>query len=216
MASSVLIWLKEKDEEGFQEVVLFSDSCGGQNRNRIMCTALIWFLYHAKYIIKIEQKFFESGHSQSEGDSMHSATEGEIRNTGIYLPSGYQLCMVKANKRMPYKVKELTSYDILDFDQLNKEYMKTNCFKGISKMHHITYTKLGGQDETVSLSEELGGQQILIDYKRRGRNKNWKTIIPQTKVSDKSNIDSAKKEDLKKLMAFLPEDCQQLTVQRIF
>ncbi|XP_041357087.1 uncharacterized protein LOC121374176 [Gigantopelta aegis] len=33
IATSLLKWLKLKDEQGYQQVILYSDSCGGQNRN---------------------------------------------------------------------------------------------------------------------------------------------------------------------------------------
>ena len=44
IATAVYTWLSAKDEEKFKECILYSDSCGGQNRNKMMSTMIISFL----------------------------------------------------------------------------------------------------------------------------------------------------------------------------
>ena len=52
----------------YDTVILYSDTCGGQNINKIIVTAILWLLNSAKTIKIVEQKFFESGHSHMECD----------------------------------------------------------------------------------------------------------------------------------------------------
>ena len=52
----------------YDTVKLYSDTCGGQNINKIIVTAILWLLNSAKTIKIVEQKFFESGHSHMECD----------------------------------------------------------------------------------------------------------------------------------------------------
>ena len=63
---------------------IFSDTCKGQNRNQHLA-ALFMFNVQTTYLNIIEQKYLESGHSQMEVDSMHSAIENE-KNTGHVIP----------------------------------------------------------------------------------------------------------------------------------
>ena len=60
-----------------EHVVLYSDACGGQNRNQIIATSLISAVSTMDSIAVIDHKlkFLESGHTHMECDSMHSAIE---------------------------------------------------------------------------------------------------------------------------------------------
>jgi len=44
IATAVITWLNVKDEASNSHIILYSDTCGGPNRNKIMCTALILFI----------------------------------------------------------------------------------------------------------------------------------------------------------------------------
>lgn len=59
-----------------EHVVLYVDTCGGQNSNHIKLACLIFAMNNHKYIgnnnlKKLDLKFMESGHSYLEVDSMH-------------------------------------------------------------------------------------------------------------------------------------------------
>jgi len=43
IATAVVPWLKLKDVEEQKHIIFYSDTCGGQNRNKIMCTAIFFF-----------------------------------------------------------------------------------------------------------------------------------------------------------------------------
>lgn len=62
-------------------VVLYSDACGGQNRNRIIATCLLHSVTTIPNIKTIDHKFLESGHTHMEVDSMHSAVEFAKKKT---------------------------------------------------------------------------------------------------------------------------------------
>lgn len=208
IASALWRWLLQQDARGLSKVILFSDTCGGQNRNRIFLTALIVFLDNASSITCIEHKFFERGHSKMEADSMHSAIARQFEHKDIYLPSGYMACMASANKKKPYTVTELKHEDVFDFDFINKKYMKQDAFNGIMKIHHILCQKEDG-NTTVKFAEEIGGEWEVKSYRKRGIAAGCfkKLIIPKA-YKTPCGIDKDKKSDLTKLMAFLPNDCQ--------
>ena len=89
IATAVYTWLSAKDEEKFKECILYSDSCGGQNRNKMMSTMIISFLLQSSSVTTVHQKFFEVGHSFMECDSMHSVIERKVKHSEVYGPSDY-------------------------------------------------------------------------------------------------------------------------------
>ena len=58
-----------------EEVVMFSDTCGGQNRNQYIAALLLYIVTNHRSIKSIDYIFMVQGHSHMEVDSMHSAIE---------------------------------------------------------------------------------------------------------------------------------------------
>ena len=207
IASSVCMWLKERESEGAKHVVFYSDCCGGQNRNRIMITAILKFLSNSS-IEKIEQKFFESGHSKNECDSMHSVIQRHCNNCDIFLPSAYHEHMRKAQHKQPYIVNVLTHVNMLGFAKLNDLFMPKSSFYGILKVHHIVYEK-NERGVTVSVADEIGGELVTKTFLKRGKTQCSFQEYPVPRAYDAPcGIDDQKKQDLLKLSEYLPEDCR--------
>ncbi len=82
IATCLYSWLKQLPQE-IEEVSLFSDTCGGQNRNQQMVAMMMMYVNNPDNNVKcITHNFLESGHSMMEVDSMHAAIEHE-KNTLI-------------------------------------------------------------------------------------------------------------------------------------
>ena len=102
-------------------VILYSDTCSGQNRNKIVAAALRFAVDSIPNIKSTDQKFLESGYTHMECDSMHSAIERAKKFTTINIPEEWNLVMQLARKSKPYTVIPLTHESILD----SKEYAKS-------------------------------------------------------------------------------------------
>ena len=63
-----------------EKVVMFSDTCGEQNRNQYIAELLLYIAQSHPSIQSIDYIFMVQGHSHMEVDSMHSAIE---RKSGI-------------------------------------------------------------------------------------------------------------------------------------
>ena len=70
-----------------KEITLYSDNCGGQNRNQFVLSALLYAININNKLEILNQKSFERGHSEIEADSMHSAIEQAKKCTSIFVPS---------------------------------------------------------------------------------------------------------------------------------
>lgn len=125
IGSCLLQFIKNEHERGIKEKSFYFDGCGGQNKNRFIFALYI-------YIVKMMQmtithRFFTTGHGQSEGDSMHSTVERELKYKVVYTPDQiYSTIMnakVSGNK---YKVTEMIQADFLDIKALisEKNWMK--------------------------------------------------------------------------------------------
>lgn len=201
IATAVILFLEMLDVQGlYEHIILYSDTCGGQNRNRHLITAIVSFLDRSHHIKKISQKFFESGHSHMECDSMHSCIEDRFSSREIELPSDYIHIMSTAKRtgQKPYKVTELTHTDILDYSELNQNVMSPTAFNGIMKVHHIRYAKTNS-DPSVSMSEEIDGEAASISYRKRGGRFNLQTV--QKCYDERPGISAEKKADVISLIS---------------
>lgn len=91
------------NENNLADIIFYSDNCSGQNKNKfIACLYLYASLVLNIYTIR--HKFLIVGHTQNEGDSMHSVIEGQKKNwysevaRSMYHLNGYQL-LSQQNKR---------------------------------------------------------------------------------------------------------------------
>lgn len=87
-------------------VTMFSDTCGGQNRNQYVAAALLHCVKHLPIEV-IEQKFLESGHTYMEVDSMHSAIESAKKGVSVYYPDEWFNIIAAARPSKPYEIRKM-------------------------------------------------------------------------------------------------------------
>ena len=107
-------------------ITYYCDTCGGQNRNKFVASSLLLSLRDNPQLQTINQKFLESGHSQMECDSVHSAIEKAKTRTEVFVPSQWSTVITYARKVRPYIVIPMKYGDVLNF----KDFVKS-CIKNI-------------------------------------------------------------------------------------
>lgn len=94
------------------EIILYSDACGGQNRNIKMSLMLKKFIVDAKLpaLERIEQRFFVSGHSYNKCDGCSGLIEKQRKNTqSIYVPEHWFNVIRQSKKSEPkYTVVQMS------------------------------------------------------------------------------------------------------------
>lgn len=129
---SILLYYLSQIPSHYHEVSLFSDTCGGQNRNQQVASVLLWAVHKIEHINIIEHKFLESGHSYMEVDSMHSCIESAKKHTNVYSMSEWLNIFRRARtsrkskkqSKKPYSVKELKFDDFKDLKMLSVHLLK--------------------------------------------------------------------------------------------
>ncbi|CAC5387443.1 unnamed protein product [Mytilus coruscus] len=123
IGSCILMHINSVAEKNthLKEITFYSNTCGGQNRNQYVASAMLYALKQHKSIEIINHKFFERGHSEMEADSIHSAVERAKKNTHIYDPSQWDTVVSMARKKNPYIVIPMNFGDFSDLKSLRKK-----------------------------------------------------------------------------------------------
>ena len=104
-----------------KEITYYSDTCGGQNRNKFVAAGLLHLLAKdGSSLNTINHKFFESGHSQIELDTKRSTIENAKRKTSVYVPSQWNTVISLARKTKPFVVIPMKYTDFKDFKEMTK------------------------------------------------------------------------------------------------
>lgn len=100
------------------ELVYYSDSCSGQQRNLPFATMCLYSVQHLP-IKTITHNFFERGHSQMEGDSVHATIEKATKKHDMFSPMDWMSAVSNSKISAPrYKVIEIATANIKDFKEL--------------------------------------------------------------------------------------------------
>ncbi|XP_072395672.1 uncharacterized protein [Diabrotica undecimpunctata] len=119
IGSCLLLFIENQIQKGVKEFSFYSDNCSGQNRNKYLFSLYNYLCQKDK--IKIRHTFLEKGHTQSEGDSVHSVIEKAARNVSVYTPEQWYTIVRFAKRKQPYVVIELEQANILNLKSLQEK-----------------------------------------------------------------------------------------------
>lgn len=197
-----------------KHLTIFSDTCGGQNRNVQISAFLLYTVKNHPTLEVIEQKFMESGHSYMEVDSMHSAIEEAKQNLEIFSIHEYENVFKMARKtkkskkrqQKPYITREINFNEFLDLKKLvlqtmfNKKTDKEGKSVNWLKVKAFKYDKQYPNSIFYKYNFIDGYTEIDVNFVKRSSRKNKETDIQIAQLySKRLPISKAKKKDLLKL-----------------
>lgn len=93
---------------------VYSDTCGGQNRNQFIGSAML-YIVNKTNIENVDMKYMEPGHTYFEADSMHSTIERARKHKKIYTTEEWGVLLEMSRKKpKPYNVK-IKKYTVMTF-----------------------------------------------------------------------------------------------------
>lgn len=119
IGSCLLHYVEMQVKKGVEQFSFFSDNCGEQNRNKYLFS-----LYNhltLKHSVTIRDTYLERGHTQNEGDSVHSVIERAARNIPVYTPNQWISIVRLARRTKPYEVVELFQSDVYNLNTLQEQ-----------------------------------------------------------------------------------------------
>lgn len=119
-----------------KEIIYYSDTCGGQNRNKFVAASLLYSVSMLPNLEKINQKCLQSGHSHMECDSVHSTIETAKKKTSVFVPSQWSPLISLARKCNPYVAIPLKFDHVLDWKTFVNEHCP-NLKKGHNRRNYL-------------------------------------------------------------------------------
>lgn len=171
VSSCVIKHLRNRVTENNDHVIMFSDSCGGQNRNIKFAMACMHFLQQdGTHLNTIDQKFMTSGHSFFPNDAdfgvIETFSKGKVKND----PQDWYDDIAKCKRKKPHCLKVITQNEILSTAHLEKNTTRRRKIQ-VLKIQWLRYLK----NEPLkifykkTLNEEVCFDTIDITPAKKGR-----------------------------------------------
>ncbi|XP_050309753.1 uncharacterized protein LOC126745792 isoform X1 [Anthonomus grandis grandis] len=205
-------------KENIRELVLWSDSCGGQNRN-IKIVLLLKKILEKCWVAlqKIQLKYLESGHSFLINDTDFGLIERPLKQqVRIYTLNDFKSIIEDCKTNNKFVVQQMECNDFFSIEDIEKKitnrklsvkskkisWLKTKAIRLIKEKHFSIFFKYDH-------SEDNCFQEVDISKTTRGKKTNHpkfedlKRLYPNGKP-----ISSKKAADIKSLLRFIPTDAK--------
>lgn len=192
------------DNPGTTKIILWSDSCVPQNKNRINSTMILNFLKDNPVIERIDHKYSTPGHSSiQEVDSVHSMIERHLRGISIYSPISLITQLLKMNyKNVTLSIMQLQPNDFFDFNLASQAF---DFWIPFQKANHIIYERNDlfclKYKTAIDSEAEIPGNLFHVSSTRR-QNKKVFPIIRPFNLEGKT-ISNEKISDLKSMIKYM-------------
>lgn len=205
----ILKYIQTKIPDEVKELYIFSDACGGQNRNHTLVRMLLALTMTGRFS-KINHYFPVRGHSFLPCDRNFATVKRAIRKFDrVYTPAQYNEIIENAKTKNPkFEVESLDHTDFIDFKTwwppLFKKTTKSIGSRedfSISKCKQFTYSNTKpGYVDAYPYIDSLLSQSFKLSKVREVR-------LPTTPAYDQVVPIKAKKVlDIRKIVHYIPEE----------
>ena len=214
IGSCVLIYIENLMAENAGvdiDIIFYSDNCCGQQKNKYLLSAYAYAVFKMG-VKSITHKFLIRGHSQNEGDSVHSVIEKQIkrhvRSGPIYTPQQYSTLIRTAKKTgQPYKVQEMTHEKFYDLKALQEEWgnnFNLDDDRNQVKWHDIKMIRVEKESPGAFFYKtsyaDTNFKKTIVRKKRSRRNTEEFSMGLIQAYTMKNPLTDAKKKDIKELI----------------
>lgn len=201
-------WVElEKAKGNFEKLVVFSDNCGGQNKNIIIILSYMSVI-HSGALKKVDHYYLVPGHSYMACDRAFGLIEKRIRAKNmIYSFEDYCTIIRQANTKTPNAVERVQRMKFVDYDTLQRHitHRKPTGPYSFSGARHfsITHTYLDGYFLGMDYESPLASVNLKPARVQRGQFNLSATPLP-VKYAEPRRLQAGKVKHLEDLAAFIP------------
>ncbi|CAG9822849.1 unnamed protein product [Phaedon cochleariae] len=224
------VWLEYEASRGTQEVgsclrkfisehlkttatrlILWADSCGGQNRSIKMVLMLQHILQNHSTLETITLRFLQPGHTFLPNDSEFGDVECALKtHNRLYTDKDYIHVMTNCRRKNPFVVTRLSKTDFVSVSPLQKliTNRKLDIEKNKISWLNTCEIELRKVDPfKLYMNSRLGDDPKIVDISKGGR-KNRTTFDTELPLlwPDGRELSAAKIKDLKEMMRLVPND----------
>lgn len=200
-----------------EELILWSDSCGGQNRNIKIVLMLKTVLMQHPTLKRIYFKYLESGHSFLPNDTDFGQIERALKNqVRIYTLKDFMSVIGNCKKHNKFVLNLMEPGDFYSIEDIEKQISNKKMSTNKEKISWLK-TKIIKLEKSKPTSiflceshspEENRYKEIDISKSRGKKNpidpKKLKMLYPEGKAISKKKWD-----DIKTLLKFIPKDATE-------
>ncbi|XP_050497716.1 uncharacterized protein LOC126878867 [Diabrotica virgifera virgifera] len=196
-------------------IIMYSDQCGGQNKN-IKLTAIMDYVVNSNefHVKKIDHKFLIPGHTYLPCDQDFGLIEKAKKYyKKIYLPADWSEVVKNACKKRPFIVNMMSSKMFFSSKQLLKQITNRKKTQDGEKvvwrtMVHIQIKKDSNLKILYKTSFNENSQFHEVDLKKRGPLNLYSSPLSLLYPNGRT-VDQKKIKDIEDLMVFIPPIAQE-------
>lgn len=194
-----------------KHVIIYSDSCTGQNRNIKLALTLMKITQESPSIDRIDHKFMVSGHSYLPNDSDFGLVEKEIRGKTIFVADDWYSIIKTARRSKKFMLVQMQQEDFLNTDSLHNAITKRKKNASGAAVNWLSIQWLMYKKEkpfTIfykeTLNEDIPFEEIDIRPTKEGRPRLLKNIEQAPMYSGPRIMNHLKKRDMLSLLKYIP------------
>nr|CAH7723750.1 unnamed protein product [Callosobruchus chinensis] len=204
-------------DKNVKHVVMYSDCCGGQNKNSHIAVMCMVALQDSSHLEVIDHKFLISGHTHMECDTDHSLIEKQKKkfNGQLEHPHDWANLIRQTGKKKPFIVRELERNNFYNFSGLlngpliNRKNDTDGDKINWRELRWIRYEK-GSQTLLAKTTFSQNEPFRVLDFKRRG--KQTVNLRPQVAYKGPVPISVEKKQHLLDLLPYISSSLQDFNL----
>lgn len=204
-----LLWKTIQNmDPSVKELHVFSDACGGQNRNNTLIRFFLTLVAKNRFE-KIYQYFPVRGHSFLQCDRNFGTAKRLIRRRDrIYVPNEYNN-LISAAKIRGFSVKPVSSNEILDFKNSWQQCFKKTC-KSLDKATTFKISQYRSFEYSSSHKGYLTCSELIDGFVKATFLLQKPSTIPKIPETlayvTKIPINEKKMNDIKKIIQYIPDE----------
>lgn len=212
VGSCLIKHFQENLDHETEKIILYSDSCGGQNRNIKITLLLKHFLENWPHdnLRTIEQRYFVSGHSYNSCDRCFGLIERERKNYGeIYGPNDYIKIINMAKTREPiFRTIQMKTPDFFSCNTLLKLVVNRKKTLSNEKVNWFNIKQITNQknDPFTIVFKVFGSENTEQISINSHLNRSFDSVPSRLLYKFGRRISKNKFEDIQELLKYIPSN----------
>lgn len=188
----------------FTNLVIFSDNCSGQNKNKNVILACLRMIHSGRFV-NVKHFFMVPGHSYLPCDRDFGVIELKLRPIPVFTTDHYINIIKKANRINPFNVVAMNRLDFKDYEALHT----TVSWAGMKDAHLLQSRVLIYSDkykEGLEIQEHYGAlitKKVCLEKKKVRGKLNLANLPLPPKYPETVLLSPEKLADLKILMVYV-------------
>lgn len=184
------------------KIIIWSDNCIGQNKNRMILMIFIYLIVIGKFT-QIEQKFLVTGHTYLPCDRDFAQIEKRKRVTKLIVPADIEKMILECCHKTPFKVSHVEEQDFKNIQQLADEYINTSKLN----ISQTAWVRISADDPgriyvRKSFSDACPWESHNV--LKKGKRLSDLRLQPLPPLQCHNRITAAKLENLKSMLDYIP------------